>query len=663
MEVKRMDKNKIMSPISFGNKNGVVPAIQFIKKPISYIAKQQIECGAYVKVETDDERLANASIPYGIKEEDYVLFIENLKQGKMQSVPIGKVVQENEIIRAQEKTKMPDAISNYEIIPIEKRVYIDGRGNVQLEKNDIDIRVRIKTCNGITEERMNILYTKLSNVTQIISKRFPSAIVYDKKNTYKIENALREQIAGIREIKIYTCAGWQEIDRQKVYIHKSQQLKNARVSTELNLLSCNCYTKNDLAGIYRNAIELYDMDGTAAALVAYSLLGVSYRIFDEAGFAPHFLLFINGKTGSFKTAISKVLYIQLVDDEHREFPRRIDADTVTSFERALVESGRDTVTLYDDYAPAKTLQNQRILDSKLEVIIRMIGDGSTKSRSNVALEDKKGEGVKGAVVLTGELRGKGLSSNLRCLYCGIEKEYVNKENLSWLQKNKYAYTTFIQHYVYFLAQRWDVFVKEINEKFEEKRAQASKVLKAGRSIDTLVTLWLLMDMLKMFLIQYCQQDEIRISNEIEYLKQKLTGVVYESELVSEEEDPATIFMSALGFVLEKNILYIISKADLTDSNKRMIDGCEDEENIYLIPDTAYKNVVGWLRSTGIEFSLDLPRLGEMLCQAGYAVATSNGVNKKTYYARLSVANGKKISFLKIPKSIITKFQEKIGESK
>lgn len=168
-----MDKNKIMSPISFGNKNGVVPAIQFIKKPISYIAKQQIECGAYVKVETDDERLANASIPYGIKEEDYVLFIENLKQGKMQSVPIGKVVQENEIIRAQEKTKMPDAISNYEIIPIEKRVYIDGRGNVQLEKNDIDIRVRIKTCNGITEERMNILYTKLSNVTQIISKRFP----------------------------------------------------------------------------------------------------------------------------------------------------------------------------------------------------------------------------------------------------------------------------------------------------------------------------------------------------------------------------------------------------------------------------------------------------------------------------------------------------------
>ena len=107
-------------------------------------------------------------------------------------------------------------------------------------------------------------------------------------------------------------------------------------------------------------------------------------------------------------------------------------------------------------------------------------------------------------------------------------------------------------------------------------------------------------------------------------------------------------------------MYIIFKKDLADASKRMIDGCEDENSIYLIPDIAYKNVVSWLRSTGIDFSLDLPHLGELLCQAGYAVTTSNGANKKTYYARLSVGNGKKVSFLKIPKSVIAEFQEKIG---
>ncbi len=651
-----MEKNKITSPIIFGS-NGVVPAITFIKEPIIFVGREQMKDGSYRTFETEDERLANASIPYGMEKEEYISFLEQLQHKRVEDVSMKPAASEKEIIRAEEK--VADAISNYEIIPLEKRIYIDGKGNIQFEKNDIDIRIRIKTGNGIVEERISILYAKLSSVTQIISKQFPTAIVYDRKNAYKIENALREKLAGVREIKVYTHAGWQRIDGKMVYIHKSQCLQNARVSTELNLLSNNCF-RNNLEEIYRKAINLYDMDGTAAILVAYSLMGVSYRLFNEAGYAPHFLLFINGKTGSFKTAISKVLYMQLVDDEHREYPRRIDADTVTSFERALVESGKDTVTLYDDYAPAKNLQDQRILDSKLEVIIRMIGDGSTKSRSNVALEDKKGEGVKGAVVLTGELRGKGLSSNLRCLYCGIEKERVNKENLSWLQRNKCAYTTFIQHYIYFLSQVWETAIKRIRSLYEERRAQAGKTLKAGRSIDALVTLWLLMDMLEMFLAQYCRLNNSNISHEITYLKQQMAGVVYESELLSEEEDPATVFMKALAFIMEKNGMYIIFKKDLADASKRMIDGCEDENNIYLIPDIAYKNVVSWLRSTGIDFSLDLPRLGELLCQAGYAVTTSNGANKKTYYARLSVGNGKKVSFLKIPKSVIAEFQEKIG---
>lgn len=300
-----MEKNKITSPIIFGS-NGVVPAITFIKEPIIFVGREQMKDGSYRTFETEDERLANASIPYGMEKEEYISFLEQLQHKRVEDVSMKPAASEKEIIRAEEK--VADAISNYEIIPLEKRIYIDGKGNIQFEKNDIDIRIRIKTGNGIVEERISILYAKLSSVTQIISKQFPTAIVYDRKNAYKIENALREKLAGVREIKVYTHAGWQRIDGKMVYIHKSQCLQNARVSTELNLLSNNCF-RNNLEEIYRKAINLYDMDGTAAILVAYSLMGVSYRLFNEAGYAPHFLLFINGKTGSFKTAISKVLYM------------------------------------------------------------------------------------------------------------------------------------------------------------------------------------------------------------------------------------------------------------------------------------------------------------------------------------------------------------------
>ena len=161
-----MEKNKITSPIIFGS-NGVVPAITFIKEPIIFVGREQMKDGSYRTFETEDERLANASIPYGMEKEEYISFLEQLQHKRVEDVSMKPAASEKEIIRAEEK--VADAISNYEIIPLEKRIYIDGKGNIQFEKNDIDIRIRIKTGNGIVEERISILYAKLSSVTQIIS--------------------------------------------------------------------------------------------------------------------------------------------------------------------------------------------------------------------------------------------------------------------------------------------------------------------------------------------------------------------------------------------------------------------------------------------------------------------------------------------------------------
>ena len=89
----------------------------------------------------------------------------------------------------------------------------------------------------------------------------------------------------------------------------------------------------------------------------------------------------------------------------------------------------------------------------------------------------------------------------------------------------------------------------------------------------------------------------------------------------------------------------------------MIDGCMDDNYIYLLPDVIYMKVVGWLRCGGISFSLDVHQLGALLCQEGYAESTSNGTNKRTYYARLSVGDVNKIKFLKIPKVVMEKIME------
>ena len=93
-----------------------------------------------------------------------------------------------------------------------------------------------------------------------------------------------------------------------------------------------------------------------------------------------------------KTSMAKALYMQLARDDKRERPRRIDMDTGTSFERSLAETGYDTVILFDDYAPPKTSREKKTLQDNFERVVRMVGDRSTRSRSNRKLEDCQGEG-------------------------------------------------------------------------------------------------------------------------------------------------------------------------------------------------------------------------------------------------------------------------------
>lgn len=182
-------------------------------------------------------------------------------------------------------------------------------------------------------------------------------------------------------------------------------------------------------------------------LTIYSFMGIFYRVLTEAGISrPGFTLFINGRTGSMKTTISMILFSQLCQDRLRTTPRRIDMDTATSFEIALCKSGYNTITLFDDYAPAKTRMKQAEMTEKLETIVRLIGDGVGKNRSNSNLEDVRSDGVQGLAVITGELKGKGESTNLRILYVFFPPNGANKGIVSWFQANAYFYPAFFKSF-------------------------------------------------------------------------------------------------------------------------------------------------------------------------------------------------------------------------
>ena len=450
--------------------------------------------------------------------------------------------------------------------------------------------------------------------------------------------------------KIYIEHGWQLIDGKMQYLDDSKNgILPLDIKTGLSLPLQQDITGKDVYSIFKNALSVYGDKPTISTMVLFSLLGVSFKLFEEAGYMPRFVLFINGKTGSMKTTLSKILYMQLTDEKHRNTVRRIDSDTIVSFERALVKSGRDTTTLFDDYAPAKTAQKKTEMQNKLEAIIRMVGDGSTKSRSNEKLQDVQGDGVHGAVVITGELRGKGLSSNLRCVYCMIDKSNVNLELVNWFQKNANYYTSFISIFTQYLSLNWDREICYIKDNFNKERDQLCGVLKEKRLIDSCVTLRLLADMLKRFFYGFSNIIKDDIEQIINSMKEDVILNIKLSEELSIEENPSTEFIKAIDVLIDKGCINIGTKEEFIKTKN--FDGFEEKGYMYLLPAEIIAKVSQYYRNLNRYWNMDVSDVLGMLFEDKIIKSYSNGNNKRTYLARVVVEKGKKQGFIKISKEV------------
>lgn len=541
-----------------------------------------------------------------------------------------------------------DVPANFLVTPLCKFVYVDRNGKEVNEREEIVCAV---TMNQVSHALI-LKTTEIRSLSKIITGKFADAIVdYEIKRADKIiETKFRQNMRFCKREYIYFQAGWQSIGKEKVYVRNGVELGEGRkVETAMTLPSYQ-YDGGMILKIFHSACNLYRNTTSMFTMLAFSLMGVMYRPFRDAGFAPRFTLFLNGKTGSMKTTIGKILYMQLCEEEFRDNPRRLDSDTAVSLERAIVASGHDTITLIDDFSPAKTEMKKREMQDKLEMIVRMVGDGSSRSRSNLNLDDRRGEGVQGMVVLTGELKGRGVSSNLRCLYCKMEREYVNEDVVTWFQENPYALTTFIATFADFVGQHYDLVVKSVKEKFNDERKRILSYLKERRLVDSAVALCIACDVLRNFLVIYGGMDD-KMADEIMCMMcAEIVNCALISQELSTEESPSIAFVQAISSLIRMNQI-VFNTEKVTRSDITEYDGFADETFFYFNPDSIHKKVVAFMRQTNRYFPYELNEILIMLAEDKIIKTASNGVGKRTFCVRISVGNGVRHNFLKIRRSI------------
>lgn len=623
-------------------------------KIVQYFADIEKPDGSIEKIEVDDWRLAGVRIPSTVKNPKE--FLEWMKS-RLDSPPIenetvpqvsAPVNSAEGIIRAKapQKKDMKN-VSNFQVIPKARYIYIGRDGKQDREREKIFCEI---TFNCGRMEHFFIQTKEITNLCKIIKKNFAIArIDFEVKNAEKwIEDEFREAVDKCRVIYRLFEQGWQTINGQKIYVSKSAKVfANVEYDLTANLPTMQC-SQQDIGTILANAFLLYDDATTISTMIMFSFLGVLYRPFREAGYPPRFLLFLHGKTGSMKTTVAKILFTQLCDDNVRDTPRRIDLDTPTSFERAVIQSGYDTVTLIDDFNPAKTRKKKAEMEDKLESIIRLVGDMSSKSRSNVSLEDCRGEGVQGTVVLTGEIRGKGVSSNLRCLYCKMTREKANMDAITWFQENPAAYTTLISRFSEYVGKNWISVVHYIKENFYMMRKITSEVLSEKRLVDAVATLRIVHHMILRFLREDCDIYQPEKIWNVGNIEQNIVDNALMSQFLSSEDSPSVVFVKAISDLMRVNSI-VLNTQKVTGYDSSTFDGFEDENYFYFNPELVFKKVRSFCVASNIVFNMDLKEIVTTLYDDGIIKTASNGKGKQTYCVRINVGNGKKQNFLKISK--------------
>lgn len=655
-----MDKEK-------PNKEVINP---FAIEVIQGFAKCETQSGKIEKIPVHDQNLIGFYLPNTIeKPEEFLGDLERqryaqymrhelvTKRGNseyMEDVPIvPKAATDLDIVRPEksEEHKVSD-LANFCVIPKIRYIYFDRIGEQNREREEILAEI---VFTGAQKEIFYIKTKDIPNLCKIIKKQFAIACIdFETKNVEKwIERNFREAVRQCRIVCRYYEQGWQMICGEMIYANKSAKcFKDVEYTMTANLPLVSC-SPEYIGKSLLIAFGLYQNRASMATLIMSSLLGVMYRPFKEAGYPPKFLLFMYGKTGSLKTTIAKILFSQLGDDKVRDNPRRIDSDTIVSFERAVIESGYDTVTLIDDYSPAKSRKKKEEMANKLESIIRLVGDSSSKSRSNIKLEDCRGEGVQGTVVLTGELRGKGLSSNLRCLYCKMTREMVNTETVSWFQGNPYIYTTVIHEFAKYVGENWILIVTDIRNYFPSMRKEVNAILSERRLVDAVVTLVMVYRVMHNFLVDYCKVKEEEVMKAVGNVEQDIISNAQMSQAISSEDSPSALFIKTINDLMRVGTIVLgTGKMAMHDIDK--FDGFDDIDYFYFNPEMVFKKVRSFLLASNVDFAMDLKEITVALYDDGILKAAPNGKGKRTYCVRIGVGDGKKQNFLKISKEVFHK---------
>ena len=586
------------------------------------------------------------NLPY---REQYLIHVWRENEGKKMQVkiagnhtvmdaqeePCAKVVNATPTTMVVRTTKGDVHLANFSTKVIEHRIV-----HYPAKPNDLEDEFEIEISTETKSARIVVAARNIDKVVTIVQNKMPMCAVSTEvqKAEALIVNHVRVQLGALPERHYVKVTGFIKIGGRWVFAHDGAKppADNIVFDTKKTIpINRSMLPK----GAFQAVMEFLSISAKLMLMLPLLLmahLSLMFNLFDAAGYVPRFLLFLCGRTGSMKTSVSLALY--RIFAEQPASPAANFKDTEVALEIKLGE-GNGMVILVDDYRPPVTAVDGKNNLSKLESIVRAVGDRVAKSRSNAELGKAQEFLPTSGVVVTGEDLGGTQSSQNRMLIVPINKGDINGKLLKRFQDDPLLITTHMGYFLEWAGENGDAIIAFIKGNFDTERSFFAQSLREPRVVDTAVTLMLTARILHSYGDSVGAIDKGTGVQQLAQWREAILQACIYSEGISKEQDPVAMYLQAFFDMHDRKEIAIAQDIKTYEAGKHI--GYANDEYLWLWHRELYSRVSRYWQRSGVVFPLTEGKVNEHLDAAGLirvTYETRGDGTKKLYVLKSSLPN-------------------------
>lgn len=413
------------------------------------------------------------------------------------------------------------------------------------------------------------------------------------------------------------------------------------------------FSETDLA---KHFWEMHFLTKSSAALIimAYTILASLYTFFATAGATPKFILGILGPRSSRKTSLAMTM-ANLYKRESGMTPHiTFKTSTPSGIEQRL-RKFKDAVMIVDDLMPTSNKTLQRRVETVLEHICRLFGDGAESARNTDFLSKERADKVNykaaGLCLFTGEYFTGVASSRSRCVTVKISQDTVDNERLAFFQENLDILPGFLWNFLAFVEKNQDKIFQYIRENVLLVRRDFQNTYEVARFAEYQAQMETALGILFAYFSHLCLMPDEAMEYGLHVFQDKFRYVLLENQREMAETDPISQIRQTIQNFCEESPCMI---SNLENTCPLKAELYMNEEYFYIYPQWLFAKISEYANAQGESSAvIDVPYLKSVLASSGYLARKMDGnVNRYT----VKLPNAAKIQdhrrFLRISKGIL-----------